>query len=85
MAKATLPKLKQLGRLRIARSMTQERLAELSGVARSTIAELEAENRPARWSTQRKLAEALGVSVETLVRNSPRKSSKGASAESETD
>jgi len=53
--------------------MTQAQLAEASGVARSTIAELEAGNRPARWSTQRKLAEALGVDVETLVRGFPRR------------
>jgi transcriptional regulator with XRE-family HTH domain len=52
------PRLKDL---RERAALSQEDLAEKSGVSRATIADLEAHKRPARPSTRRKLAEALGV------------------------
>lgn len=47
--------------------MTQEELAEASGVSRSTISRLETAARAPRPSTVRKLADALGVEPEYLA------------------
>ena len=58
-------------RLRAARErafLTQEELAQKSGVALVTISRLEKGHREARISTVRKLAAALGVAPEELVR-----------------
>lgn len=55
-----------LRRLRERAALTQEDLAKLSGVARATIADLEAGKRPARPSTLRKVAQGLGVEVTDL-------------------
>jgi transcriptional regulator with XRE-family HTH domain len=52
--------------LRERAALSQEDLAELSGVARATIADLEAGKRPARPSTLRKVAQGLGVEVTDL-------------------
>jgi transcriptional regulator with XRE-family HTH domain len=52
--------------LRERAALTQEDLAKLSGVARATIADLEAAKRPARPSTLRKVAQGLGVEVTDL-------------------
>ena len=47
--------------------MTQEELAEASGVSRNTISRLETGTQEARPSTVRKLADALGVEPEHLA------------------
>jgi transcriptional regulator with XRE-family HTH domain len=52
--------------LRERAALSQKDLAELSGVARATIADLEAGKRPARPSTLRKVAQGLGVEVTDL-------------------
>jgi len=62
-----MPKLPSLAKIRLAQFMTQEELAEKADVARSTIAELEMQGRPARFRTMRKLATALGVQMEDLM------------------
>ena len=49
------------------RSLTQEELYKLSGVSRSTIAELESGGRMARPATTAKLARALKVKPEDLA------------------
>jgi DNA-binding XRE family transcriptional regulator len=49
------------------RGLTQEELFKLSGVSRSTIAELESGSRMAREGTIRKVARALKVKPEDLV------------------
>lgn len=56
----------RLRALRERAALSQENLAEISHVARATIADLEAGKRPARPSTIRKLAEGLGVEVTDL-------------------
>lgn len=57
----------QLRRIRDARALTQEELAERAGVDRTTIMRAEA-GQHLRQSTVRKLARALGVSPATLQR-----------------
>jgi transcriptional regulator with XRE-family HTH domain len=52
--------------LRERAALSQKDLAELSGVARATIADLETGKRPARPSTLRKVAQGLGVEVTDL-------------------
>jgi len=47
--------------------LTQEELFKLSGVSRSTIAELESGTRMAREETTRKLARALKVKPTELI------------------
>jgi DNA-binding XRE family transcriptional regulator len=47
--------------------LSQEELAELSGVARNTISRLERGHQPARPSTARKLAKALGTTPKELM------------------
>lgn len=64
----------QLERLRQERNMTQEELADTSGVSRSTIARLESD--PGEWnrvrrSTLRKIAAALGTDSDTLAASDP--------------
>jgi transcriptional regulator with XRE-family HTH domain len=49
------------------RGLTQEELFKLSGVSRSTIAELESGSRMAREETTRKLARALKVKPTELI------------------
>jgi transcriptional regulator with XRE-family HTH domain len=66
-----MPKLPALASIRKSRFLTQEQLAERAKVARSTIAELELQDRPARFATMRKLADALGVEMLDLVRDDP--------------
>jgi transcriptional regulator with XRE-family HTH domain len=48
-------------------SLSQEELAEKSGVSRATIADLEAGKRTAQPKTRRKIAEALGVEPHELT------------------
>jgi DNA-binding XRE family transcriptional regulator len=59
-----------LRRLRTDRALTQQQLAELAGVPRSTIALLEA-GKEARMPTLAKLAHALGVEPHELMQPSP--------------
>jgi transcriptional regulator with XRE-family HTH domain len=59
----------RLRELREERGFSQYGLAQESGVGRSTIAALEAEERGAHPSTMRALARALGVTVPDLYRN----------------
>ncbi len=47
--------------------LTQEDLAEISGVARNTISRIERGYQPARPSTAKKLADALGVTPRDLM------------------
>jgi transcriptional regulator with XRE-family HTH domain len=56
----------RLRELRERGALSQEDLAEKSGVSRATIADLEAGKRPARPSTRRKLADALSVEPHVL-------------------
>jgi transcriptional regulator with XRE-family HTH domain len=60
-------KTSRLRELRDNASLSQEDLAERSGVSRTTIANLEAGRRPARPSTRRKLAKALDVEPVELM------------------
>jgi transcriptional regulator with XRE-family HTH domain len=53
---------------RVAKGLTQEELAENSGVGRDTIQKLETGKRPARLATVKKLADALGVEIEELIK-----------------
>jgi transcriptional regulator with XRE-family HTH domain len=62
-----LLKTPRLRELRERAALSQEDLARKSGVSRATIADLEADKRPARPSTRRKLAEALGVEPAELM------------------
>jgi transcriptional regulator with XRE-family HTH domain len=62
-----LLKTPRLRELRERAALSQEDLAKKAGVARATIADLEANKRPARPSTRRKLAEALGVEPAELM------------------
>jgi transcriptional regulator with XRE-family HTH domain len=52
--------------LRERAALSQQDLAELSGVSRATISDLEAGKRPARPSTLRKVAQGLGIEVTDL-------------------
>ena len=57
----------RLRELRDKASLSQEELAELSGVSRATIAALELGKRKPHPKTRRKLAEALGVEPVELM------------------
>ena len=57
----------RLRELRERAALSQEDVAERSGVARATIADLEAGKRPARPSTIRKLAKGLNVEIAELL------------------
>jgi len=63
--------LHSLSRIRQAKFLTQEELALRAGIARSSVAELEACHRPARPPTVRKLAEALDVQPAELLIDDP--------------
>ena len=52
---------------REAKLLTQQELADTSGVNRSTISQLEAGTRSAHLRTIRRLAEVLGVSAQKLL------------------
>jgi HTH-type transcriptional regulator, competence development regulator len=58
-------RLKELRRLR---ALSQEELAEESGVGRATISRIERGETGAHGRTLRRLAQALGVGVEELVK-----------------
>ncbi len=59
--------MRKLERARRTLALTQEELAERSGVTRSTISRLEDGLQEARPSTLRKLAAALGVEPGELI------------------
>jgi transcriptional regulator with XRE-family HTH domain len=59
--------VERLKTLRRLRAMSQEELAEESGVGRATISRIERAQTGAHGRTLRKLAAALGVRVEELV------------------
>ena len=64
----------KLGRLRSVRelaALSQEQLAEISGVGRPTISMLETLQRSARPTTTRKLADALRVAPTDLAGGPP--------------
>jgi transcriptional regulator with XRE-family HTH domain len=58
----------KLRRLRVERALSQQDLEQMTGIAQSTISNLELGNRPARLSTIRKLAEALNVEPKELMK-----------------
>jgi transcriptional regulator with XRE-family HTH domain len=60
--------VERLKMLRTLRAMSQEELAEASGVGRATISRIERGETGAHGRTLRKLAATLGVGVEELVR-----------------
>jgi len=62
-----VPRLPKLKATREAKLLTQEMLADRSGVSRPTIARLERGDEEARFTTIWKLAEALGVEPGELV------------------
>jgi transcriptional regulator with XRE-family HTH domain len=57
----------KLRRLRVERALSQQDLERMTGIAQSTISNLELGNRPARLSTIRKLAEALNAEPKELM------------------
>jgi transcriptional regulator with XRE-family HTH domain len=52
---------------RLAKVMTQEELAQRSGLTETTISRIESSRSEARISTVRKLAEALEISPQELI------------------
>lgn len=56
-------KIKQL---RIGRGLTQQQLAEMAGVSRSQLSEIESETKPANTLRLNAIAAALAVSVDDL-------------------
>jgi transcriptional regulator with XRE-family HTH domain len=63
--------LHRLKDIRVSQYLTQQDLAERSGVSRVSIIRLESGTVPARFSTLRKLAAALGVEPKALVGEGP--------------
>lgn len=62
-----LPKLPRLKAVRLAKMLSQEELAEKSGVSRVAITRLERGTVDARFKTVRQLAAALGVEPTELT------------------
>lgn len=62
-----MPALPNLRRLREAKFLTQQELAEKAEIHKVTIARLEGGKAQAEFRTTRKLAEALGVAPEELL------------------
>jgi transcriptional regulator with XRE-family HTH domain len=58
---------KRLKELREAAGLSKYRLAQLSGLTRQAISNLELGNREPTWVTVQRLARALGVSMEDLA------------------
>lgn len=58
-----VPFAERLKELRAKAGMSQYRLAQVSGVAKQTISQLEKGDTDPAWETVRKLARALGVSI----------------------
>jgi transcriptional regulator with XRE-family HTH domain len=68
---ATVPQLPSLKRIREAHFLTQDELAQRSGLHRVTLARLEAGRAVARFGTLRKLAQALDVQPQDLIKPAP--------------
>jgi transcriptional regulator with XRE-family HTH domain len=58
----------ELRRLRRERALSQQELERMTGIAQSTISNLELGYRPARLASVRKLAVALGVEPKELMK-----------------
>jgi transcriptional regulator with XRE-family HTH domain len=58
----------KLRQLRRERALSQQKLGRMTGIAQSTISNLELGNRPARLVSVRKLAEALGVEPKQIMK-----------------
>ena len=58
----------KLRQLRRERALSQQELGRMTGIAQSTISNLELGNRPARLVSVRKLAEALGVEPKQIMK-----------------
>ncbi|OGF74590.1 hypothetical protein A3J56_03450 [Candidatus Giovannonibacteria bacterium RIFCSPHIGHO2_02_FULL_46_20] len=59
---------KNMGRLRKAKGLSQEKLARLADVANNTLIKMESgENQNPTLDTLKKVAKALGVSVDELI------------------
>jgi transcriptional regulator with XRE-family HTH domain len=69
-----VPQLPSLRRVREARLLTQQELADRAGIHRVTIASLETTAGEARFSTVRKLAAALDVDPTELMQPAARES-----------
>jgi transcriptional regulator with XRE-family HTH domain len=59
-----VPRLREVRERKL---VTQEELAEKTGISRATISRIEVNNADARISTVRKLAQALGVDAAELM------------------
>ena len=59
---------KRVSELRRKRGLTQEQLAERTGLAQRTIASIEQGQRWARLSTLHRLAKGIGVSTDELLK-----------------
>lgn len=62
-----MPSTPNLKKIREGKFLSQQELADASGIHKVTIARLESGKATARGSSVRKLAEALGVKPEKLV------------------
>ena len=67
-APAAMPKLDRLREVRESRFITQDELAERSGVHQVTISRIELGHVEPRFSTIKRLAQALGVEPRELVK-----------------
>jgi len=68
----------RLREARLRKVLTQEELAQRSGVAEATISRIESGQQEARISTVRKLAAALGIEPSELVDQEPRDTKRAA-------
>lgn len=62
--------------LREARSLTQLQLADMAGLSRSQLSEIETERAPANTLRLTAIARALGVSIEDLFESNPEETYK---------
>jgi transcriptional regulator with XRE-family HTH domain len=64
-----------LGRLRLAKGMTQKQLSKKSGVTSIAMIECGLRTQP-RLATLMRITKALGVTLEDLYRNEPKRATK---------
>ena len=62
----TLEAGKRIKELRMAKGLTQDKLAEISGVSRRNIASVEADGRELKHTTLARLGQALGVTTDYI-------------------